>query len=35
MLVKQLADKVNAVGDTPADRLAAVVRTRSVPVVDG
>jgi hypothetical protein len=24
MLVKQLADKVNAVGDTPADRLAAV-----------
>jgi hypothetical protein len=24
MLVKQLADKVNAAGDTPADRLAAV-----------
>jgi hypothetical protein len=24
MLVKQLADKVNAGGDTPADRLAAV-----------
>jgi hypothetical protein len=24
MLVKQLADKVNAPGDTPADRLAAV-----------
>jgi hypothetical protein len=24
MLVKQLADKVNATGDTPADRLAAV-----------
>jgi hypothetical protein len=25
MLVKQLAEKVNAPGDTPADRLAAVV----------
>jgi hypothetical protein len=24
MLVKQLADKVNAPGDTPADRIAAV-----------
>jgi hypothetical protein len=24
MLVKQLADKVNAAGDTPADQLAAV-----------
>jgi hypothetical protein len=24
MLVKQLADNVNAVGDTPTDRLAAV-----------
>jgi hypothetical protein len=24
MLVKQLADKVNALGDTPAERLAAV-----------
>jgi hypothetical protein len=24
MLVKQLADKVNAAGDTPADRLATV-----------
>jgi hypothetical protein len=24
MLVKQLADKVNAAGDKPADRLAAV-----------
>jgi hypothetical protein len=24
MLVKQLANKVNAPGDTPADRLAAV-----------
>jgi hypothetical protein len=24
MLVKQLADKVNAAGDTPVDRLAAV-----------
>jgi hypothetical protein len=24
MLVKQLANKVNALGDTPADRLAAV-----------
>jgi hypothetical protein len=24
MLVKQLADKVNTAGDTPADRLAAV-----------
>jgi hypothetical protein len=24
MLVQQLADKVNALGDTPADRLAAV-----------
>jgi hypothetical protein len=24
MLMKQLADKVNAAGDTPADRLAAV-----------
>jgi hypothetical protein len=24
MLVKQLADKVNALGDTPADRIAAM-----------
>jgi hypothetical protein len=24
MLVKQLADKVNAAGDTPADRITAV-----------
>jgi hypothetical protein len=24
MLVKQLADKVNALGDTPVDRIAAV-----------
>jgi hypothetical protein len=32
MLVEQLADKVNARGDTPSERL---VRTRSVPVVDG
>jgi hypothetical protein len=35
MLVKQLADKVNTAGDMPADRLTAVVRTRSVLVVDG
>jgi hypothetical protein len=31
MLVKQLADKVNAAGDTPADRLA-VVENRVVEV---
>jgi hypothetical protein len=35
MLVKQLADKVNAVGDTPAERLATVEDRVDEVVVHG
>jgi hypothetical protein len=35
MLVKQLSDKVNAPGDTPADRIAAVEDRVDEVVVHG